>query len=60
MTVKQLIEELSKFDGNRRVMLYSHGECAVEEQDEILGCYDDKIYDDEGNVIESVVSLYEY
>ena len=32
MTVKELIEELQKYDGNQRVVLYSHGTCDVEEQ----------------------------
>lgn len=45
---------------NQRVMLYSHGRYSVEEQDEILGCYDEKIYDENDEVIETVVSLYEY
>lgn len=60
MTVGELIKELKQYDENQRVMLYSHGRCAVEEQDEILGCYEEEIYDDNDDVIEKVVSLYEY
>lgn len=60
MTVKELISELNKYDGQMRVMLYSHGRCGVEEQDEILGCYEEEILDSEDNVIERVVSIYEY
>ena len=60
MTVKELIEELQKYDGNQRVVLYSHGTCDVEEQDEILGTYPEEIRDKDDNVIETVVSLYEY
>lgn len=60
MTVKELIEELKHYPLNYRVLLYSHGRCSVEEQDEILGCYEEEIYDDDDNVIEKVVSLYEY
>lgn len=60
MRVKELIAELSKYDDNMRVMLYSHGRCGVEEQDEILGCYEEEILDKDDNVIEKVVSLYEY
>ena len=41
-------------------MLYSHGRCSVKEQDEILGCYEEKIYDENDDVAEKVVSLYEY
>ena len=60
MKVKELIEELQKYDGESRVLLYSHGSCNVAEQDEILGCRQEKIYDNEENVVETVVSLYEY
>lgn len=60
MKVEELIKELKKYDKNQRVMLYSHGRCGVEEQDEILGCYEQEIYDDDDNIIEKVVSLYEY
>lgn len=60
MTVGKLIEELKKYDKNQRVMLYSHGRCGVKEQDEILGCYEEGIYDENDDVIEKVVSLYEY
>ena len=60
MTVGELIKELEKYPKDRRVLLYSHGRCAVEEQDEILGCYGEKIYDENDNVKEEVVSLYEY
>lgn len=60
MKVGQLIEELKKYDENQRVLLYAHGRCGVKEQDEILGCYEEEIYDEDDNVIEKVVSLYEY
>lgn len=60
MTVGELIKELQKYPEERRVLLYSHGVYPVKEQDEILGCYEEKIYDDNNNVIEEVVSLYEY
>lgn len=60
MTVGELITELNKYDKNQRVLLYAHGRCSVKEQDEILGCYEEEIYDEEDNVIEEVVSLYEY
>lgn len=59
MTVGELIKKLQKYDENQRVMLYSHGVYSVEEQDEILGCYEEKIYKN-GEVVEKVVSLYEY
>ena len=60
MTVGELKKELDKFDDNQRVLLYAHGRCGVAEQDEILGCYEEKIFDKNDNVIENVVSLYEY
>ena len=60
MTVGELIKELEKYPKDRRVLLYSHGRCATAEQDEILGCYEQKIYDENDNVKEAVVSLYEY
>ena len=33
---------------------------SIEDEDEILGCYEASIYDDDDNVIEEVVELYEY
>lgn len=60
MTVKELIDELKKYDDKQRVVLYSHGRCGVEEQDEILGCFEEEIYDENYEVIEKVISLYEY
>lgn len=60
MTVGELIKELKQYDENQRVMLYSHGRCGVAEQDEILGCYEQEIYDGNDDVVEKVVSLYEY
>ena len=60
MRVGELIKELQKYDENKRVLLYSHGRCSVADQDEILGCCKEEIYDEAGNVIEEVVSLYEY
>lgn len=60
MTVGELIKELEKYPKDRRVLLYSHGRSTIEEQDEILGCYVQKICDENGDVEEEVVSLYEY
>ena len=60
MTVGELITELSNYDKNQRVLLYAHGRCGVAEQDEILGCYEEEILDKDDNVVENVVSLYEY
>ena len=60
MTVGELIIALNKYDKNQRVLLYAHGVVGTEEQDEILGCYEEEIYDKDDNVIEKVVSLYEY
>lgn len=60
MTVGELIKELKQYDENQRVMLYSCCRCGIVEQDEILGCYEEEIYDDNDDVIEKVVSLYEY
>lgn len=61
MTVKELINQLNHYDGNMRVMLYSHGRCGVAEQDEIKGCFEEEILSEDDNyIIERVVSLYEY
>lgn len=60
MKVGELIKELQKYPSDRRVMLYSHGREAVKDQDEILGCYEEEILDENDNVVEEVVSLYEY
>lgn len=60
MTVGELIKELKKYDEKQRVMLYAHGSCNTDEQYEILGCYEEEIYDKDDNIIEKVVSLYEY
>ena len=60
MTISELITELNKYDKDQRVLLYAHGSCSTAEQNEILGCYEEKIYDDNDNVIEEVISLYEY
>lgn len=60
MTVGELIKELKKYNEKQRVLLYAHGRCDTSEQDEILGCYEEEIYDENDNVIEKVVSLYEY
>ena len=60
MTVGELIRELEKYDRKQRVLLYAHGRCGTSEQDEILGCYEEEIYDEDDNVIEKVISLYEY
>ena len=60
MKVSELIKELQKYDENQRVVLCSHGTCSVEEQDEIWGAYQEEILDENDNVIETVVTLYEY
>lgn len=60
MTVEELIQELHNYPMNWRVVLYSHGRCDIEEEDEILGCYEGEIFDEDDNVIEKVVELYEY
>lgn len=60
MTVGELINELQKYPKDRRVLLYAHGRCGVSEQDEIQGCYEEEILDENDNVVEEVVSLYEY
>lgn len=60
MTVKELIEELQKYNPNYRVVLYSHGRSDVEEEDEILGCYESEVFDEDDNVVEKVIELYEY
>ncbi len=60
MTVGELITELNKYNKDQRVLLYAHGRCSTAEQDEILGCIEQKIYDQDDNVIEKVISLYEY
>jgi len=60
MTVGELIKELEKYDENQRVLLYAHGACDTSEQNEILGCYEEEIYDKDDNTIEKVISLYEY
>jgi len=59
MTIKELINELQKYDSNCRVVLYSHG-CSPEEELEIIGCCESKITDQDGNIIEKVIELYEY
>lgn len=60
MTVEELIMELNKYHKDQRVTLYAHGRCSTAEQDEILGCFEEEIYDKNDNVIEKVISLYEY
>ncbi len=60
MKVKELIAALNKYNPESRVVLYSHGQCFTEEEDEILGCYEQDILDEDDNVIETVVELYEY
>ena len=60
MKVGELIKELQKYPEEQRVMLCAHGRCSVAEQDEILGCLEEKIYDENNNVVEKVISLYEY
>lgn len=60
MKVGELIKELQQYDEKQRVMLYSHGRCGVKDQDEILGCYEEEIYDENDAVVEKVISLYEY
>ena len=60
MTVGELVKELQKYPSDRRVLLYAHGRVAIKDQDEILGCYEEEILDENDNVVEEVVSLYEY
>ena len=60
MKVGELIKELEKYPKDRRVLLYAHGRCGVDEQDEIQGCYEEEIYDENDDVVEKAVSLYEY
>lgn len=60
MTVKELIDKLSKYNPDERVVLYSHGTCSVEEELEIIGCCESEIIDENDNVIEKVVELSEY
>lgn len=60
MTVGELIKELKKYDEKQRVLLDAHGRCGVEEQDEILGCYEEEIYGENDDIVEKVVLLYEY
>lgn len=60
MTVKELIEELQKYNPDYRVVLYSHGRSGIEEEDEILGCYESEVFDEDDNVVEKVIELYEY
>ena len=60
MTVGELITELNKYNKNQRVLLYSHGRCNVAEQDEIMCCFEEEIYDENDYVIEKIVSLCEY
>lgn len=59
MTVKELINELGKYDENLRVFLYSHGRDDDEDY-EILGCYEGGIYDEDDNLVEKIIELYEY
>jgi len=60
MTVKELIEQLSEFDEDLKVTLYSHGTCGLEEQEEVIDCYEDTLFDDNGNIILKVISLTTY
>ena len=56
MKVKDLIEELSKYNPENRVVLSSHGSG---DEDEIIGCYETTIYS-KNDEFETVVELYEY
>ena len=60
MTVRELINILSNYNENQRVLLYSHGACSVEEQDEVIDAIEEDIYDDNDNIVETVVSLTSY
>lgn len=60
MTVRELISILSNYNENQRVLLYSHGACNVDEQDEVIDVFEEEIYDDNDNFIETVVSLTSY
>ena len=57
MKVKELIAELSKYDGNMRVLLYAHGRCGVDEQDEVLGCYEEVLGCHEEEILRLIVNL---
>ena len=60
MTVKELINKLATYNEDYRVVLDTHGGRDLAEADEILGCYEDAIYDDTDKVMEYVICLYEY
>ena len=60
MTVRELISILSNYNENQRVLLYSHGAYSVGEQDEVIDAFEEEIYDDNDNFIETVVSLTSY
>lgn len=49
MTVGELIEKLKKYDEKQRVTI---------NQDDIIGCYEKEICDENDNVVEKVISVY--
>ena len=56
MTVGELINELQKYGKTQKVMLYSHGN--ANEPDEILGCFEEEIFNEDDGIMEKVVSLH--
>ena len=57
MTVKELIEKLKQFDGNQKAVICQHGR---EPDLEVIGCCEEEVFGENDEVIEKVVSLYEY
>lgn len=57
MTIKELVQEFSKYDPETRVFISDHG---ADEDMEIIGCYESSIYDKDENEIGQKLVLYEY
>ena len=57
MTIKELVQEFSKYDPETRVFISDHG---ADEDMEIIGCYESSIYDEDDNEIGQKLVLYEY
>ena len=60
MTVKKLIEELKKYDGDLRVFICHNGHYDIEEQEEVIGSCIQEAWNNEDEIIENIVSLYDY
>ena len=60
VTVKKLIEELKKYDGDLRVLLCHNGHYDIEGQEEVIGSCIQEAWNDEDEIIEEIVSLYDY